>query len=166
MGAARPLQERFEEKYIPVPEAGCWLWTAAVDTYGYGRIGFGDGLISAHRVSWALYRGEIPNGLCVLHACDVPSCVNPDHLFLGTHSDNSKDCFNKGRSKILKCQPFGNARIAEIRRTKTHCKRGHPLAGGNLYVDQNTGYRSCRACKTAREKAYYERKKAICRKLV
>ncbi len=71
----------------------CWLWVGALNKDGYGN--FGSKL--AHRVSWEIHYGKIPIGLCVLHRCDVPNCVNPQHLFLGTHSDNMQDMFKKGR---------------------------------------------------------------------
>ncbi len=95
----RPLRERFAEKWQLDAATGCHVWIAATDTFGYGRIAIGDrrqGL--THRVSWELSRGQIPDGLCVLHRCDNPPCVNPEHLFLGTHTDNARDRSNKGRS--------------------------------------------------------------------
>jgi hypothetical protein len=97
----RPLIERFEEKFVPEPNSGCWLWTAATKELGYGVIGVGSrghGTDKAHRVSWKLYRGEIPAGMVVCHKCDTPACVNPDHLFLGTLGDNMRDCVRKGRN--------------------------------------------------------------------
>ena len=80
------------------PELGpCWLWTAATTIYGYGQFFFNGRLEGAHRVSWRLHIGEIPDGRCVLHRCDVPRCVNPAHLFLGTKRDNALDSVRKGR---------------------------------------------------------------------
>ena len=99
MPATRPLDERFHEKYERVPFSGCWLWTGGQNERGYGIIGVGAHAVDkAHRVSWRLHRGEIPAKLNVLHCCDVPGCVNPDHLFLGTLRDNSQDCVRKGRN--------------------------------------------------------------------
>lgn len=96
------LRERFDAKWMPEPNSGCWLWLAATKRRGYGTISLGsagDGESAAHRVSWELYRGPIPTGLWVLHKCDVPSCVNPAHLFLGTSNDNVADMLAKGRAR-------------------------------------------------------------------
>ena len=77
----------------------CWLWTGCkTAANGYGRIRIDGSKVSAHRYSWELHNGPIPAGMLVLHRCDVRACVRPDHLFLGTHSDNAKDCVAKGRS--------------------------------------------------------------------
>jgi hypothetical protein len=90
-------KQRFEAKFLPVPEAGCWLWESALDSGGYGLFAFNGKAVTAHRVSWTLYRGAIPNGVCVLHKCDERSCVNPDHFFLGSQSDNALDMVKKKR---------------------------------------------------------------------
>jgi len=76
----------------------CWLWTACCEFRGYGRIYFDSKPQKAHRVSWQLFKGKIPVHLHVLHTCDVRSCVNPAHLFLGTIQDNSDDMVAKDRS--------------------------------------------------------------------
>lgn len=75
----------------------CWVWTGACNRKGYGEYHFNGKARRAHRVSWELTYGPIPEGLIVCHRCDNPSCVRPDHLFLGTHSDNAIDRERKGR---------------------------------------------------------------------
>lgn len=92
------LLARFEQKYIPEPNSGCWLWIGAVRSYGKTSLRptiEDGGTRNAARVSWKLHRGAIPEGLHVLHKCDVTLCVNPDHLFLGTHLDNMADMMVK-----------------------------------------------------------------------
>lgn len=76
----------------------CWLWTGIVDRRGYGRVYRGR-MVFAHRFSYELHVGQIPKGLIVRHSCDVPGCVNPDHLRLGTQRDNVGDMFARGRGK-------------------------------------------------------------------
>jgi len=82
-------------------EDGCLLWQGAKteDGYGYFRARNG-GVHLCHRHAWELMNGSIPPGLCVLHRCDVPSCINIDHLFLGTPQDNMRDMVNKGRASV------------------------------------------------------------------
>lgn len=92
----RTIIERFEEKYEAVPECGCWLWTGARKRL-YGKFGYPQ--VLAHRASWEIHRYPIPEGLCVLHKCDTPLCVNPNHLFLGTRTDNAADREAKGRGR-------------------------------------------------------------------
>lgn len=94
----RPLAARFWS--FVVQHERCWEWTGARTAYGYGILGRGtreDGLIYAHRVSWELHNGSLPDGLCVLHTCDNPPCTNPNHLWLGTKGDNNRDMVAKGR---------------------------------------------------------------------
>ena len=99
----------------------CWLWTHNKNPKGYGRFYYNASARLAHRVSWEIAHGPIPegpghHGICVLHKCDTPSCVNPSHLFLGTNADNIRDMHSKGRfnihgRNIAKGERHGNARI-------------------------------------------------------
>ncbi len=93
----RPLDRliAFENNYTPEPNSGCWLWTGALTEDGYGR--FND--TRAHRLSWTLFRGARTPERIVCHRCDVPLCVNPEHLFVGTHADNVHDMCSKGRNR-------------------------------------------------------------------
>lgn len=80
-----------------VTECGCQIWTAATSMKGYGQFNKGGKDYLAHRASWTISHGPIPAGLWVLHRCDTPPCINPDHLFLGTAADNTADMIRKGR---------------------------------------------------------------------
>lgn len=97
-----PIKERFESKYVPDPNSGCWLWIGHWANNGYGLIsggGTGGGMRLAHRVAYELYNGPIPDGANVLHKCDTRCCVNPDHLVIGSLSDNMQDMIDKRRHK-------------------------------------------------------------------
>lgn len=93
----KSVLKRFEEKYIPEPNSGCFIWTDAVSPKGYGWFRIADKNKRAHRVSYELFNGDIGD-LHVLHKCDNPFCVNPDHLFLGSNADNMEDRGKKGRT--------------------------------------------------------------------
>lgn len=106
------LLDRFLNKCSPEPNSGCWLWLGSVRPPGYGQIWDGEQTMeSAHRTAHKLFVGKIPTGSSVLHKCDVMSCVNPDHLFLGTAQDNRTDMQNKKRGTRSKNGlPYGVSR--------------------------------------------------------
>jgi hypothetical protein len=143
----RSLAERFWEK---VDRSGeCWTWTASKIGRGYGQIGITRSRSDrAHRVSWRLAHGEIPNGLCVLHRCDNPSCVNPAHLFLGTKGDNAADRQKKGRTVA----PTGDKN-----RAKTRCAAGHEFTPENTY--RRGGRRACKQCRLRWSRESAQRKR-------
>lgn len=110
LNPCRPLWRRFWPNVTVTP--GCWIWVGATHSGGYGTLSMGAGAPAyAHRLSFALFKGPIPAGLWVLHRCDNPPCVNPDHLFLGTIRDNNADRHSKGRSP--KGTRHGRARLTE-----------------------------------------------------
>lgn len=120
----------------------CMIWKGYTNKGGYGVKTFQRKHKLLHRVAWEWANGPIPDGANVLHRCDKPACVNPEHLFLGTQADNMRDMYQKGRSRGQK---------------QTHCKHGHPLFGENLYM--NNGRRQCRSC-DRRAGAKYRQKRA------
>ncbi len=140
------IQERIESR-IEKDTAGCWLWIGY--TYrGYGYMSTAPGKSKlVHRNYWEALNGEIPYGMCVCHTCDVPSCVNPDHLFLGTHTDNMQDRAKKKRHP----------------NNKTHCVHGHLFDEDNTYtyLTSNGGrHRSCKKCRKATRARYRAERKA------
>lgn len=102
---------RFESKFTRGD--GCWLWIASLDVAGYGKFWDGQKLVRASRFSYSAYVGPIPAGLCVLHRCDAPQCVNPSHLFIGTLSDNTQDMLSKNRHNIPRGEQAGKAKLTE-----------------------------------------------------
>lgn len=102
-------------------ENSCWEWTRCLHKDGYGQLSYHRKFWLAHRLAWHLARGPIPKGICVCHKCDNPKCINPDHLFIGSHAENMSDMKNKGRRKNINSGELnGRAKIsasdaAEIR---------------------------------------------------
>lgn len=119
---------RFMAKVIPVPESGCWIWEGSL-CRGYGSVCIDGKAYRAHRVSYQMHKGEIPEGLTIDHLCRVRCCVNPDHLEAVTNKEN-----------ILR----GTSPTAHNRR-KTHCINGHELVPGNLKWNRNQ-FRQCHMC--------------------
>lgn len=92
----------------------CWNWNGGtMGEMGYGRISVGDKSRKAHRISWVIHYGQIPEGRSVLHRCDNPLCVNPAHLFLGTHDDNMADKVSKNRQARNKGESAGGVKFTE-----------------------------------------------------
>jgi len=97
------LIDRIEEKIERITESGCWIWMAGRRRRGYGAVSVNAGFkqnrtLPAHRVVWELYNNKkIPAGMCACHTCDIPECVNPHHIFIGTKGDNTADMIRKKR---------------------------------------------------------------------
>jgi hypothetical protein len=98
---AKSVKERFF-KFVSKSklDGDCWLWNGGTTIFGYGEMG-GENRTNllAHRLSYETFVGPIPDGMYVLHSCDIPSCINPEHLFIGTQKDNIKDMIKKGRGR-------------------------------------------------------------------
>ena len=103
MTKVRPLMDRFMEKIEFIPPCDCWFWSGAQDGKGYGLMStkFKQSPIKAHRVSYELFNGIISDKLVVRHKCDIPSCVNPNHLEIGTQKENVLDTVKRNRLNPL-----------------------------------------------------------------
>ena len=107
------VKERFEKYIELIPFTTCWIWNGSLNKKGYGCFWANNTRFRANRFSYTLYKGEIPEGMFVCHSCDNPSCVNPEHLWLGTPKDNVQDMIKKGRSHYSRgsrkhCKQHGN----------------------------------------------------------
>jgi len=132
----------------------CWVWTAGTSRDGYGiiraRVDRAWVTVRAHRVSWVIENGTIPDGLLVLHSCDNPSCVNSDHLWLGTEKDNHRDSEKKGRS------------VSSRLELGSRCHNGHKYTTESTYLWKRKSGRTsrcCRICRRSRGRAAYWKKK-------
>lgn len=144
---SKTLRERFEKKYIPEPNSGCWLWTAGIDTNGYGIFWMGDHFDRAHRIAYEFENGKITKGLDLCHRCDTPPCCNPSHMFTGTAKDNLQDMSKKGR---------WNNQFTENK----SCAKGHEYNSVNTYFVG--GHRRCRPCRNEAQKRYTKNLKEKC----
>ena len=131
------LNEIFENS-IPEPNTGCWLWLLSLNREGYPRSS--GKFLRAHRASWAIANGPIPDGKEIHHKCRMRSCVNPSHLDALTYAEHRAADFPHG--------------TVNQNSHKTECRRGHPLSGHNLILEpgrSKSGFaRRCRACRNSR----------------
>jgi hypothetical protein len=143
MGAKNaPPEVRFHRHYTPV-ESGCWLWTGALDRKGYGQMNVGGKTTSATHFSLFMDGRPRPHkNACALHRCDTPACVNPDHLWWGSHKENSQDMAAKGRNNAVGLPKAVAAQAAKAL-ARTTCKRGHPVSSAKIY----NGCRQCGECR-------------------
>lgn len=130
-------QERIEKYIERVPFSGCWLWLGCLNRKGYGRLNNREQGSLAHRYSYMVFVGPIPSGLCVLHRCDVPACVNPTHLFVGTKSENNADMGAKRRSTWGARNPRAKLTDEAVRLIRADERRNHQIAG-DFDVDAST----------------------------
>lgn len=132
------LLRRFMSK-VAIDGAGCWIWQAGLSSDGYGVISVGDVQVRAHRLAYELFVGPIPDGLVTDHLCRVHACVNPQHLEMVTDREN----LMRGVGPTA------------VNAARTHCDRGHPLEGPNVYrPPREPGTRQCRRCKLIRQNGY------------
>lgn len=142
-GEMKTLKERFLEKVNKTKT--CWLWIGCLNSSKYGQIRVNGRTRGAHQISYELFVGEIKDKLWVLHKCDVPNCVNPNHLFLGDVVANTQDMISKNRDKGC----------TSINRKMTNCKNGHEFTSENTYYydwGKRGKHRVCKSCVIARSK--------------
>jgi hypothetical protein len=107
--------ERLVSKIEYDTNGGCWLWSGAPNSYGYGQIWLEGRQPLAHRLMYECHAGEkVPKGMFVCHRCDVPACINPAHLFLGTPKDNMADKMKKGRARTPRGERAGRAKLKDV----------------------------------------------------
>lgn len=139
-----PVAERFKTKYRVDQDTGCWLWIGSRQPKGYGKFWPNKRrCVLAHRWSYESSVGPIPDGLQIDHLCRNPRCVNPEHLEPVTRKVN-----------LLRGDGFPGQNVR-----KTHCPKGHPLEGDNLYRCPRRGCRTCRECMRVASRQWRERQK-------
>jgi hypothetical protein len=138
------LPHRISEK-IHIDENGCWIWHASRTPAGYGKVWWNGQLIGSHRLTYTLLAGEIPDGLVIDHLCRVRECCNPEHLRPCTQLEN--------------VHAPGSLCPSAIQAKRTHCPKGHPLTGDNLFTYR--GHRDCLTCRRERTRQQHIRERQV-----
>lgn len=125
------VEERFWRHVNPEPSSGCWLWDGPVDDFGYGRFRVGAKKPRVHVLCYEWHKGRVPDGLIVRHRCDMPGCVNPDHLICGTLLDNIRDRVERKRSAVGRMSP--SAKLDEEKIREIRASEVGPRALGRRY---------------------------------
>ena len=138
-------RDRIEIAVMPEPNSGCWLWTQGTNAKGYAQLRYAGRMYRANRFSWAAHYGDIPTGQQVLHRCDNPLCVNPQHLFLGTNLDNVADRVRKGRGVVFVGINHPRAKLTE---DDVHSIRASTLTLKQLALQFGVSTRAIHCAKT------------------
>lgn len=138
------ILERFEARYVPEPNSGCWLWLGGLAGGGYATMWGGRSMIRAGRWAYQTFVGPIPYGLELDHKCRVRCCVNPAHLEPVTHTENVR---RGDAGKVNRARQLG----------KHRCDKGHLFTPENIYRSPKKGTRECRICRNAAATRWRER---------
>lgn len=136
------IEERLERNISYEPNSGCWLWSGAISNRSYGSIFYEGRMQKAHRVTWTLRNGPIPEGLELDHLCRTRSCCNPDHLEPVTREENLRRGEHKNGKQGVE-----------------NCPLGHPYSPENTMIRKETGWRTCRTCARHKTRLWREAKK-------
>lgn len=148
----KTIEQTFWQK-VSKKESGCWEWIGCIDALGYGRVGKKKdcNISKAHRLSWFIFNGKIPNGLLVCHKCDNRKCVNPNHLFLGTQSENMIDMVKKNRRNYVglfgeknPMSKLNSALVSEIKNERNTTGKSYKRISKMFGVSTMTVYRVCK----------------------
>jgi len=151
------VTDRFFSKVIRKEPHECWPWIGSTDNRGYGRFYINGRVKQATQVSWQIQNGEqFPQNKEACHTCDNPNCVNPHHLFVGTHAENIRDALAKGKFHNIP----GDRRGLK-NKLKTHCIHGHEFTKENTRIKLSRGRdrRDCRECERIMDRERYPRRK-------
>lgn len=151
--------ERIEMFSIPEPNSGCVLWFGSIDRFGYGQTSINGKVRRATHLALELDGRPVPAGMCACHRCDNPGCINADHLFIGSQSDNLADMRAKNRHNFsgLRTNQGSPPILSGSQHhygKRSHCHRGHPFSAENTIVRKSTksggSFRECKICKQDR----------------